>query len=292
VARDAGAEQQVSTLVPNPTRLIPPVAARTDPTWCCEKCMHVNSGNREACTRCRCSNPGYSKPSPSSSSSPGSGLGTDAEEVLRLAKEKNHPGLNRMFADAGTSWKEGKIVGGADAVRQALLSRGHTGLLRLVQALCTPGQLAPVATDLCGNYTIQHVLEAAHRLRVAAAALRREGSAPSEPSGAAITALNSFGRMGAAVLECWRQLVVDAHGVYVMMTLLRLSTPGEVVRLGEETMGEVLEHTEGGNRDAQLFYCTLRERLVGAAFFSSLCILHHLCPFFLCLLLSCASLYS
>jgi uncharacterized paraquat-inducible protein A len=67
VARKAGVEKTISTSVPNPQRLVPPVAPRAaaqqapDSSWTCSSCRHVNGGNRAGCSRCCAPNQAYTR---------------------------------------------------------------------------------------------------------------------------------------------------------------------------------------------------------------------------------------
>lgn len=52
--------------MPNPSRLVPPVTAvRAEAQWYCDKCRHLNVGNKAECSQCRSRNPNHVKPNTS-----------------------------------------------------------------------------------------------------------------------------------------------------------------------------------------------------------------------------------
>jgi hypothetical protein len=94
--------------VPDRSRLLPPLpAARPqEQTWVCTHCQHVHAAPREFCGRCHCRNTSFVKENATRDV-----LSCTEEEMLRCAREKNHPSLNRAFLDAGTPWNQGQIGG-------------------------------------------------------------------------------------------------------------------------------------------------------------------------------------
>ena len=65
-------------------------------------------------------------------------------------------------------------TGGSDAVRQALRSKGHERLMRAIHFVAAGGNAQQVALHGFGKWTMQHLLDAAHLLRVEALELSKQ----------------------------------------------------------------------------------------------------------------------
>jgi hypothetical protein len=261
-ARATGAQQSVTTAVPDRSRLVPPSAHRAEPTWCCDKCQHLNTGNREACTRCRCANPGHVRAPP-----PGRDpLTCGDDEVVRLACEKNHPSLNRAFLEAGTPMTSSGVGGTAASIREALRSRGHERLMRLVYVLTAKtgcAALLAASRDLRGNHAVQHVIQASLKLRAQAVLMRREGAAPSEdfasvPAGAA-TAATAYNTLMRALAAHSRVLAVDACGIYVLLGVVNTSPAQDLAPLAAQMAAEF--HEYGFVKEACHYVTTMVKKL-------------------------------
>ena len=64
--------------------------------------------------------------------------------------------------------------GGSDAVRQALRGKGHERLMRALHFITVGGNAQQVALHTFGKWTMQHLLDAAHLLRVEALELSKQ----------------------------------------------------------------------------------------------------------------------
>ncbi|KAL4435864.1 hypothetical protein ABPG77_000626 [Micractinium sp. CCAP 211/92] len=265
LARRSGAEKAVLMGVPDPQRLVPPVAPRreappaAEPGWTCLHCRHVNQGGKTECARCRADNPAH--PRASVCKDP---LTASEEELIRAACERHHPGLNRAFLEAGTPWSNGAISGSPDAIRRALRSQGHERLMRVVHVLTTSRQLERVATDLFGNYAIQNLLEALHLLRQQAVELQKQGPPPLEaftalPTNSPCKAIKSFSEVLRSLVPSLPQLAASEYGVHVLLKVLKLGSPLEVVYVAEQAAPRMMEWVLA--KDGTLFACQLVERL-------------------------------
>ncbi|GAB4821810.1 hypothetical protein N2152v2_008856 [Parachlorella kessleri] len=262
--RQAGADAQVSTSVPNPARLVPPVAGapaapRGEATWYCDKCRHVNMGSKAECSRCRSINPSHVKLNTSKDP-----LNCLPEEIVRSAKEKHHPNLNKAFVDAGTPWAQGKIGGTTESMRKALRSKGHERLMRVVKVLSDGSNMEEVALDLLGNYTVQSLLEATHKLRGVAHSMAQQGQAPLESfsSVTGVTAASAFGLLLRALAALSHQLTDDPRGVHCLVRLAALAAPDEILVLGQQMLEEFLAHLNQPQQTALLYVTNLVERLL------------------------------
>ncbi|KAL4458757.1 hypothetical protein ABPG75_013622 [Micractinium tetrahymenae] len=274
IARRSGAEKAVLMGVPDPQRLVPPVAPRreaapaAETSWTCPHCRHVNQGNKAECARCRLDNPAH--PRATAHKDP---LTASEEEIIRAACERHHPGLNRAFLEAGTPWSNSGISGNPEAIRRALRSKGHERLMRVVHVLTSEcgganagasRQLERVAADVNGNYAIQDVLESLHLLRQQAVELQKQGTPPLEsftslPSTSPCKVMKGFSEMLRCLIPSLQHLATSDRGVHVLLKLVRLGSPPEVVYIAEQAAPHMMDWAL--TKDGALFVCNLAERL-------------------------------
>lgn len=92
-----------------------------------------------------------------------------AEEVVVCMEEKYHPDLNPAFIDAGMPVIQGKVTGSLSQVVTALKNKAEEKLLHIISSVTRlPGGWRQCSLHQFANYTVQDLLEAAHRLREAA----------------------------------------------------------------------------------------------------------------------------
>lgn len=265
-ARSAGSQQAISTSVPDPVRLVPSVTARTEPQWCCDKCQHINTGNKEACVRCRCANPGYSRAQITAVDA----LTCDRDGMVTLMTEKGHASLKRALADAGTPLLQTGIGGTVASIRDALQRRGHERLMRIVYLLiAAPGARLPPATNsVLGDFGMQRLMEAAAKLRGQAYLMAREGVRLAEdfssfPSSANITASTAYPKLIAAIAAQSMDLIKDPHGLHVIVKAVNLSPPTEVLSLAQHMIQDFPNYSPAGqvSKEASIYMCNMISRL-------------------------------
>ena len=102
-------------------------------------------------------------------------LNCPAEEIVKGAMEKNHPNLNKAFAECGMPWAQGKLGGGWAGT--GWRAGGRAGAWRVGRASSWQLALAGQACCSCGTRGAVAAVAAPRRLtRPAAAALRCAGN--------------------------------------------------------------------------------------------------------------------
>ena len=259
-------QQAVMTSVPDPVRLVPSVAARSDPQWVCDKCQHINTGNKEACLRCKCANPSFIRQQHTAVDA----LTCDGESVVTLMTEKGHASLKKALTEAGTPLLIGSMGGTPSSIREALQRKGHERVLRIIYLLCTgpPSRMANSCNSVLGTFGMQRLLESAAKLRGQAYLMSREGIHLSEdfssiPSTANFTAGTAYPKLIAALAAQSLSLVKDHNGFHVLVKAITLSPPTEVLTLANRMVQDFPSYSPLGqvSREASLFMSNVISRL-------------------------------
>ncbi|CAL8469315.1 g8856 [Coccomyxa elongata] len=211
-------------------------AVQAPQDWECTKCQNINFSTRPKCNKC-------GQPGPKSRQMLPSGQMSDVlkcsdAEIRDSAYEKMHPNFQQAFDEAGVphvaGLPPGTVGGNADTVIAAMAKRGQERLNHIIRVLSEHGHLKELTTAFFGNYTLQDLLDATHKLRQAAAKLRARNIASSSDIEHMLgfsDGQDSLMLLARGVVTAMPEGATHKQGFYVVAKLLEVGEPADLLPL-------------------------------------------------------------
>ncbi|BDA44940.1 hypothetical protein COCOBI_06-4190 [Coccomyxa sp. Obi] len=221
-------------------------AVQAPQDWECTKCQNINFSTRPKCNKC-------GQPGPKSRQMPPPGQTSVRKDVLKCtdaeirdsAHEKMHPNFQQAFDEAGVphvaGLPPGTVGGSADTVIAAMAKRGQERLNHIIRVLSEHGHLKELTTAFFGNYTLQDLLDATHKLRQAAAKLRARNTASSSDIEHMLgfsDGQDSLIRLARGIVTAMPEGATNKQGFYVVAKLLEVGEPADLLPLAAKVFPE------------------------------------------------------